>query len=80
MTTTLRSEGLCKDQARRVSLLKKSYLEARKKFAADMLKKMIHISVKLCGQMKQKLSYLAIVIIRRFGVNQVPRTIGTHSS
>lgn len=39
VTNTLRSEGLRKYQARRVPLLKKSHLEARKKFAADMLKK-----------------------------------------
>ena len=39
VTNTLGSEGLRKYQARRIHLLKKSHLETRKKFAADILKK-----------------------------------------
>ena len=39
VTNTLGSEGLRNYQARRIHLLKKSHLETRKKFAADILKK-----------------------------------------
>ena len=39
VTDTIRSEGLCKYQVKRVPLLKKSHLEACKEFAVNRLKK-----------------------------------------
>ena len=55
----------------------KSHLEARKKFAVDMMKKEYLYFDKILWSDEKKFSYLAIITITRFGVNQALRTIGT---
>ena len=70
VTNMLRSEGLGKYQARRISLLNKSHLEACKQFTADMLKKEDSYFDKILWSDETKLNYLTIITITRFDVNQ----------